>query len=303
MTQEIPTGRKGISYRTPSGPAGRSPHPAPLGRRRWPGSRPAAPAGPSRTRHARPARPASGARPCSPGSRAPGRTTARPRPAPRSPTVPPASAGSGTGAPARAAATPAPSGGGPPWPEAAAAPPAGPGRSGVCGGLILITARSGDAQGNPADTGGQAKAAASAGSGRSVGVPVGARAGGEPDVADDQPRRLVGCLDLVDVDAAGGVLRRSFGGGLTGSSSVTGPLGEMCRRALARRHANEGVLVSTRTVRGCCKALRAWRPLRRSVSARARRWLRAGDAVWSRRQSGRRRPGCAAPTRVRPGPW
>ena len=61
--------------------------------------------------------------------------------------------------------------------------------------------------------------------------------------------------------------------------------------------------VSTRTARGCCRAFRGRRPRRRSVSARARRRLRAGDAVWSRRRSGRRRPGCAAPRRARPGPW
>ena len=61
--------------------------------------------------------------------------------------------------------------------------------------------------------------------------------------------------------------------------------------------------ISTRKARGCCRAFRAWRSRRRSVSARARRWLRAGDAIWSRRRSGRRPPGCAAPRRARPGPW
>jgi MFS-type transporter involved in bile tolerance (Atg22 family) len=29
----------------------------------------------------------------------------------------------------------------------------------------------------------------------------------------------------------------------------------------------------------------------------------AGDAVWSRRWSARRQPGCAAPRRARPAPW
>ena len=44
------------------------------------------------------------------------------------------------------------------------------------------------------------------GLGDSVGVPVGARAGGEADISDDQARRFVGCLDLVDIDVAGEVL-------------------------------------------------------------------------------------------------
>src|SRR5258707_423418 len=57
-----------------------------------------------------------------------------------------------------------------------------------------------------------------------VRVPVGPRAGGEADVPDDQARRFVGRLDLVDVDVPGEVLRRRFGGGADGLELQCGPL-------------------------------------------------------------------------------